>query len=79
MSENDHSYLRSDDAHGEGLACFLVLTQMLRIMKNRDPDFVREVLSIVPPKSRPLSPIEKVAYGRIDGLTNLVQGQPGGE
>ena len=77
MSENDHQYLRSDKAHGEALACSLILTRMLHLMKNRDPDFVREVLSIVPPKILPLSPVEKVAYGRIDELANLVQGQSG--
>ena len=77
MRENDHQYLRSDKAHGEALACSLILTQILRLMRDGDPDFVSRVFSISRPKFRPFSPVEEVAYGRINELTNLVQGQSG--
>ena len=60
---------RADAAHGEALACSLLLTQILR----KDPTLLRACLNI-PIGSEPLSPIHRVAYGRLDQILRPLRG-----
>ena len=70
----DELYRRIDDAHSEALACRLLLTQMLRLMRSTDSALVDRCLTLnVYPEERLPSPLEARAKRILDDLAHLVR------
>ena len=69
-------FRRVDDAHGEALACSVILTQMLWSIGERDAATLRDCLEItIPNVSATTSPIDRAMVSALKKILDPFQGE----